>query len=167
MALSFRDATLADLPLIVDIYNSTIAGRMVTADLEPVSADSRLPWFHAHTPDRRPLWMVENEQGDILGWVSFQDFYGREAYNGTAEISIYLAPAARGKGVGKEALHYCIRNAPRFGIKTLLGFVFAHNEPSLKLFYQQGFEAWANMPNIAVLDGIERSLVILGKRIAP
>jgi phosphinothricin acetyltransferase len=48
----------------------------------------------------------------------------------------------------------------------LLGFIFAHNEPSLKLFKQLGFEQWAMLPDVAELDGIERSLVILGKRIA-
>jgi phosphinothricin acetyltransferase len=48
----------------------------------------------------------------------------------------------------------------------LLGFVFSHNEPSLKLFRHFGFEDWASLPNIAMLDGEERGLSILGKRIA-
>src|SRR5215211_7254148 len=100
--LSFRDATIEDLPLIVEIYNSTIAGRMVTADLEPVTVENRLPWFYEHTPGRRPLWVIEKEQQEIAGWVSFQDFYGRQAYNATAEISIYIHPSCRGKGLGKE-----------------------------------------------------------------
>ena len=63
-------------------------------------------------------------------------------------------------------LEYSITKAPEFGIKTILGFIFSHNEPSLKLFKHFGFEDWGNYPNIATLDGIERSLTILGKRIA-
>jgi phosphinothricin acetyltransferase len=47
-----------------------------------------------------------------------------------------------------------------------LGFIFSHNDPSLKLFQKFGFEEWANLPNIAKLDNDERGLKILGKRIA-
>jgi L-amino acid N-acyltransferase YncA len=53
------------------------------------------------------------------------------------------------------------------GIKTLMGYIFKHNEPSLRLFRDHGFEDWALLPNIAVLDGIKRSVVILGKRLIP
>jgi L-amino acid N-acyltransferase YncA len=164
-AMRFCDATLDDLKDIVDIYNSTISSRMVTADTEPVSAADRLNWFHEHSPDKRPLWLVE-EQGRTIGWVSFQSFYGRPAYAATAEISIYLHPAARGQGLGKKVLEHSILQSGSLGIKTLLGYIFAHNEPSLRLFRGFGFQDWALLPNIAVLDGIERSLVIVGKRIA-
>jgi hypothetical protein len=75
-----------------------------------------------------------------------------------------LDPAQRGKGFGKEVLGYSISKVKEFGVKTLLGFIFAHNEPSLKLFGYFGFEVWAKLPNIATLDGVERSLQILGKR---
>ena len=51
--LTYRNATLEDLPTIVDIYNSTIASRMVTADTEPVSAESRIQWFKEHSPEKK------------------------------------------------------------------------------------------------------------------
>jgi phosphinothricin acetyltransferase len=126
-----------------------------------------MDWFYEHTPDKRPLWVIEDEQSQMMGWVSFQDFYGRIAYNATAEISIYIDEAYQRKGIGKRALQYSIDHCERLHIKTLLGFVFAHNEPSLNLFYQMGFEDWALLPNIANLDGIERSLKIVGKRVHP
>jgi L-amino acid N-acyltransferase YncA len=160
----FRDATIIDLPKIVSIYNTTIASRMVTADTEAVSVESRRKWFDEHSPERRPLWMV-TVGGQDIGWVSFQSFYGRPAYDGTVEISIYLDPIARGKGLGKMILDEAMRRCPQLRIKTLLGFIFAHNEPSLKLFKNAGFIEWANLPNIAELDGVERSLIILGKRL--
>jgi L-amino acid N-acyltransferase YncA len=163
--LTYRDATIDDLAAIVAIYNSTIPSRMVTADTEPVSVESRMAWFKEHDPATRPLWVVENEEKQMIGWVSFQSFYGRPAYAATAEISIYMDPSYRGKGFGKQVLAYSIDHAKEFGIHTLLGFIFAHNEPSLKLFRQMGFEDWATLPDIAVLDGIERSLKIVGKRI--
>ena len=164
--LKYRDANNTDLARIVEIYNATIASRMVTADTEPVSLDSKQRWFDEHSPDKRPLWVIEKEQQQMIGWVSFQSFYGRPAYDATVEISIYLDASQRGKGLGRQILEYCIDKAPGFGIKTLLGFIFSHNEPSLKLFRQLGFEDWALLPNIAVLDGQERGLNILGKRIA-
>jgi L-amino acid N-acyltransferase YncA len=163
--LFYRDATKDDLPKIVDIYNSTIASRMVTADTEAVSIESRQKWFEEHNPVKRPLWIVENETGIMIGWVSLQSFYGRPAYDATAEISIYLAAEQRGKGLGKEILQYCLDNLSKYGIKTLLGFIFSHNEPSLKLFRYFGFEDWGTLPNIALIDGKERGLKILGKRI--
>jgi L-amino acid N-acyltransferase YncA len=164
--LTYRNAVQDDLARIVEIYNSTVPTRMVTADTEPVSVESRQKWFDGHNSSRRPLWVIENPDNEIIGWVSFQSFYGRPAYEATVEISIYLDTLERGKGFGKEILQYCIDKAPGFGIKTLLGFIFLHNEPSLKLFRNFGFEDWATLPNIAVLDGQERSLKILGKRIA-
>ncbi len=162
--LVYRNAVIDDLKKIVAIYNSTIPSRMVTADTEPVSVESRISWFHEHNINTRPLWVVEDENKQIIGWVSFQYFYGRPAYAATAEISIYLDPSQRGKGLGKEILQYSIEKAKDFKIKTLLGFIFAHNEPSLKLFTQLGFEEWAMLPDIAVLDGVERSLIILGRK---
>jgi phosphinothricin acetyltransferase len=166
-----RIATLQDLPTIVEIYNSTIASREVTADTEPVSVESRLPWFHEHQPERRPLWVIEKADDDsarpeILGWISYSNFYGRPAYSGTAEVSIYIAEAWRGKGIGRYALEEAIAFAPQIQVHTLLGFIFGHNKPSLGLFERFGFETWANFPRVAKLDGIERDLIILGKRVA-
>jgi L-amino acid N-acyltransferase YncA len=170
-AFRHRPATLADLPTIVAIYNSTIASREVTADTEPVSVESRLAWFHEHTPDRRPLWIIEaaGEQSpgaEVLGWISYSNFYGRPAYSGTAEVSIYIAEAWRGKGVGRYCLEQAMAYAPRIAVHTLLGFIFGHNAPSLGLFARFGFEKWAHLPQVANLDGVERDLIILGKRVA-
>jgi hypothetical protein len=92
---TFRDATVGDLPAIVAIYNATIPAGMATADTEPVSVDSRQEWFRQHSPEKRPLWVIEDDTGEIGGWVSFQSFYGRPAYDGTAEISIYIGETQR------------------------------------------------------------------------
>jgi len=168
MSLAYRDATLDDLPAIVAIYNATVPSRQVTADLEPVSVESRHAWFHAHGPQKRPLWVVEDPQqpGRLIGWLSFSDFYGRPAYQRTAEVSIYLDESARGHGLGKQMLAASLAAAPALGIDTVLGFVFGHNEASLRLFRAFGFDAWGTLPRVAVLDGVERDLVILGKRLA-
>jgi L-amino acid N-acyltransferase YncA len=165
MSYTHRLARFEDLPAIVSIYNSTVASRMVTADTEPVTVESRHAWFAEHTPERRPLWVVE-DNGQVIGWLSYSNFYGRPAYSGTAELSIYLHEDARGKGLGRYFLAEAIAFAPKIGVHTLLGFIFGHNTPSLKLFEAFGFERWAHMPRVATLDGVERDLDILGKRVA-
>lgn len=160
-----RLATRADLPGIVDIYNSTVPSRMVTADTEPVSVASREAWFDAHLPERRPLWVCEAADGRMAGWVSFSDFYGRPAYGATAEVSIYLDEAFRGQGLGRFLLEQAIAHAPKVGVTTLLGFIFGHNAPSLALFERHGFTRWGDLARVAILDGVERDLIIVGRRL--
>ena len=117
MKIKFINAQQNDLQKIVSTYNSTIASRVVTADLEPVTVNSKQVWFDAHTPDKRPLWLVliENE---YVGWMSFNSFYGRPAYDGTVEVSIYLEESARGKGLGKICLEKAFEVCPELNIKT-------------------------------------------------
>lgn len=161
---TIEDAELKDLERIVEIYNSTIPSRIVTADLEPVTVESKRIWFDEHTANLRPLWVMKINN-EIVAWLSFQSFYGRSAYNSTAEISIYISQEKRSQGIGSIFLEKAIQEAPRFNINTLLGFVFAHNEPSLALLKKYGFEQWGYLPRVAILDNIERDLVISGRRI--
>ena|ERR1039458_3864535 len=163
--MEVRDAEAADLPAIVDIYNATIASRMVTADTEPVSVESRRAWFEQHSPARRPLWAVL-EGGRVIGWLSYSSFYGRPAYDRTCEISIYLAPEYQRCGLGSDLLRRAIEHAPAIGVSTLLGFIFAHNTPSLRLVEKHGFARWGYLPRVAILDGVERDLAIVGRRVA-
>ncbi len=161
-----RDATEADLPSITQIYNATIPGRMVTADTEPVSVESRVPWFRAHNPQSRPLWVVV-DGGTVCGWLSLNSFYGRPAYYTTAEVSVYVAESHRGRGIGRGLIERIVEQAPRCQVRTLLGFIWAHNTPSLALFQKLGFKQWGHLPRVAILDQAERDLVILGRRVAP
>ncbi|PLZ33393.1 N-acetyltransferase [Fischerella thermalis WC558] len=159
-----RHATEADLPKVVAIYNAAVPGRMATADLEPVSLESCRTWFSARSPSKNPLWVIEVE-GVVAGWLSLQSFYGRPAYHATAEVSIYIAPKYHRHGLGKQLLSQAINQSPNLGIKNLLGFIFAHNHPSLQLFNKFGFQNWGYLPKVAELDGVERDLVIMGRHI--
>ena len=157
-----RGAIRSDLPQIVEIYNSTIASRIVTADTEPASVESRVHWFEEHTPNRRPLWVVE-DAGRVAAWLSFSTFYGRPAYAKTAELSVYVHEAFRKRGFASYLLAQALAHAPTFGVDTLLGFIFGHNEPSLALFRRFGFQRWGELPKVALLDGVERDLIIVGR----
>src|ERR1044071_7944081 len=157
-----RDAVEADLPAIVEIYNATVPTRMVTAELEPTTVEARLPWFHEHSPEQYPFWVAELE-GRVIGWLDFKKFLPRCAYRGTAEISVYVDEKFRRRGVGQRLLEQAIARAPSLGITALVGLIFGHNEPSLKLFQRLGFERWGFFPGVAQLDGVERDLVVMGR----
>ncbi len=164
MEIRFIHATKQDLPLIVDTYNSTIPSRLATADLKEVSVESKETWFDAHDEEKRPLWLVLCN-GDYAGWMSFNSFYGRPAYDGTVEVSIYLEEKFRGQGIGKACLKKAIEVTPKYKIHSLLGFIFGHNTSSLHLFYQFGFKNWAVLPEVANMDGVMRDLVIVGLKV--
>jgi L-amino acid N-acyltransferase YncA len=153
-----------DLPQIVGIYNATIPSRLVTADTEPVSVESRVHWFNEHSADFRPLWVTE-VHGHVAGWLSFSSFYGRPAYDKTAEISVYVDEAHRKQGLGSYLLTEALAQAPSLKLDTLLGFIFGHNLASLVLFEKFDFQRWGVLPKVAALDDIERDLVIVGRRI--
>jgi L-amino acid N-acyltransferase YncA len=159
-----RDAAEADLPAVVAIYNAAIRGRISTAQLDPVSVEERLPWFREHSPASHPLWVAEIDE-QIGGWLSFHPFITRCAYRGTAEISVYVNENFRRRGIGRELLERTIVHAPRLKINALVGCIFGHNEPSLRLFERVGFERWGFLPRIARVDDVERDLVMVGRHV--
>jgi phosphinothricin acetyltransferase len=164
--MQIRDADSADLPRIVDIYNAAIPGRMATADTTPVEVEQRRVWFAEHKAGSRPLWVaLQSPRDEIGGWLSFSSFYGRPAYHATAELSVYVAPEFRRAGIASALLDKALAEAPGLELKSLLGFVFAHNLPSVALFKGAGFTAWGHLPRVAELGGVERDLLILGLRI--
>ncbi|QEY23642.1 GNAT family N-acetyltransferase [Neisseria animalis] len=163
MQYVIAEAKQQDLPSIVEIYNSTVASRQSTADLEAVSVADRQAWFDAHG-GKRPLLVLKNQAGEILGWGSFSDYYPRRAYHISAEISIYVRRDMRGVGVGGILLRDMLERAPSLGIRNILAVIFAHNHASLRLFYREGFQEWGRLPQVCDLDGSPADILILGKK---
>ena len=162
-----REATRADLPQIVAIYNASIPGRLATGDLEPVTVEAREAWFAAHNIEKYPLIVAESEAGKIIGWGGLSQFKARAAYRYTAEISIYVAPGHARQGVASAMTDELMRRCPKLEIKSLVALIFGHNEPSVRFFSKRGFKLWGHLPRIAELDGVERDLVIYGFRFGP
>src|SRR5438270_12207867 len=142
-----RDAVEADLPAIVEIYNATVPTRMVTAELEPTTVEARLPWFRDHSPEQYPFWVAESEDR-VIGWLDFKKFQQRSAYRGTAEVSVYVDEELRGRGVGERLLEQAIARARSLGITALVGLIFGHNEPSLKLLQRLVIERCASCAGV-------------------
>lgn len=160
---TIRLAEFKDLTSIVEIYNLSIPGRLATADTEPVTVESRLEWFHSHKGNR-PLFVVE-ENDRIIAFLSFKSFYGRPAYSITAEIGIYIHPEHQKKGLGKILLQKAIDISPELKLENLLGFIFGHNEPSIKLFKNFGFTEWGILKEVGKMDGKYVDLIIFGKKL--
>ncbi|MSQ26183.1 MAG: N-acetyltransferase family protein [Dehalococcoidia bacterium] len=160
-----RHATEADLPAIVTIYNAAIATGQSTADTEPQTVDSRLPWFRDHSRQSRPIWVAQ-AGGAVIGWLSLQSFQGRPGYNITAEVSAYIARGHRRHGVATLLLRHAIAACPALGLRNLLALVFKHNAPSIALFTSLGFQQMGYFPRVAEIGKRERDLVIFGLRLA-
>jgi L-amino acid N-acyltransferase YncA len=162
--MKIRDAVPADLPAIVAIYNAAVATRLSTAQLDPVTVESRREWLNEHSPDRHPFWVMELD-GQVAGWLTVKPFIQRCAYSGTVELSVYVNEKFRRRGVGRSLLEEAIARAGNLEITAMVGLIFAHNEPSLRLFQRAGFERWGLLPRVALLDGIERDLTIMGRHV--
>lgn len=162
--MKIRDAVDSDLPAIIDIYNAAVATRIATAQLEPVTLEERRDWLKEHSPDRHPFWVLEID-GQVAGWLTIKPFIPRCAYEGTVELSVYVDQKFRRHGVARALLEEVISRAALLGINAMVGLIFAHNEPSLRLFEQLGFERWGLLPRIARLDEIERDLAIMGRQV--
>src|SRR5205809_7479901 len=100
--------------------------------------------------------------GRVICWLDFKKFLPRCAYRGTAEISVYVHEKFRRRGVARRLLEEAIVRAPSLGITALVGLIFGHNEPSLKLFERLGFERWGFIPGHARPEVVVRDLVVMG-----
>lgn len=163
MQLHLHPAEISDLAFIVEVYNTVIPGRTVTADLTPKTVEDWTPWFHQHNNTIRPIWILKVDD-KAVGWLSFSDYKARAAYNVTAEISIYIAPEERAKSYGKHFIELALSEIYKRGVKNILAVIYAANTPSVKLFKQLHFEQWGLLPKVCEVEGEYKDVLILGRR---
>ncbi len=161
----FREATEADLPAIVDIYNQSIPAGWSTADTKPITVADRVEWFRKFDPSKRPIWVAEVD-GQVVATSYLSSFYGgRPAYDATAEASIYVATAYHRRGIGRRFKQWVIEQCPRLGVTTLLSMHFDHNQGTRRINESLGFKQLGHLTEIAVVQGHKRGLVISAIRI--
>jgi L-amino acid N-acyltransferase YncA len=166
MDISFRNAADSDLPAIVEIYNQAIELGYATADLSPVSVESRKDWLITHSPDKHPVYVAEHD-GAVVGYYTISPYRpGRMALRFTKEISYYVHQSFRAQGVGTALVKHAIEQCPALEIKTLFAIMLDSNARSIALLQKFRFEQWGHMPNIADFDGAEVGQYYYGLRIS-
>ena len=169
MNANIRIATAGDIPAITEIYNQAIAMQSATADMSPVSIESRHTWLSEHAPNEYPVYVAESQgtiTDGVLGWCSLSPYRpGRAALRATAEISYYVHEDHRRAGVGSELIAHVLEQCPGLGIKALFAILLDINTDSTRILEKFGFEQWGHMPNVADFNGHECGHLYYGRRV--
>lgn len=154
MSLVIRHASATDLPAITRIYNEAVIERIATADTTQRSLEDRAEWFRQFN-DRFPIWVgTHQDTGDeVVAYGVLYQYSPRDGYRYAAENGVYVARAVRGKGYGRVMLKHVVLEARRIGFRYVLAKIFSHNEPSLKLHAELGFNDLGLQKNIVEMDG--------------
>lgn len=144
--MKIRAATEADLPAITDIYNESVRRSTATMDTEPKSLDDRREWLAGHNA-MHPVIVAELE-GEIAGWGCLSPWSDRPAYAGTAETSVYVHAAMRGRGIGNALLAELVRIARVQRLHTLVARIATDNPASIRLHESAGFAHTGTMREV-------------------
>ena len=100
MSVQIRPAVIEDLPALTDLYNHYIVNTATTFDIEPYTLEGRAVWFSQFAPTGRYRLLVAEQDGEILGYACSGQFKPKRAYETSVEVSIYLKPNTKGRGLG-------------------------------------------------------------------
>jgi L-amino acid N-acyltransferase YncA len=153
--------TAGDWPAVSAIYAEGIETRNATFETAVPSWEE---WDAAHLADHRLVARESGSEPQTLGWAALSAYSDRCAYAGVAEVSVYVAKGARGRGVGSTLLDAVVESSESAGIWTLQAGVFPENLASLKLHRSCGFRVVGIRERIGQLDGEWRDVVLLERR---
>lgn len=142
------------------IYEEGIATGNATFQTE---APAWKEWDVAHITNCR---LVAVENNEVLGWAALTAVSGRCVYAGVAEVSVYVATVARGKGLGKLLLHALIAESEKQNLWTLQAGIFPENNASIKMHEACGFRVIGTREKIGKMNGVWRDTVLLERRSA-
>ncbi|HSQ61417.1 MAG TPA: GNAT family N-acetyltransferase [Acidobacteriota bacterium] len=142
------------------IYAEGIATGHATFETAPPSWES---WDREHLAKPR---LVARDAGETLGWAALSPVSGRCVYGGVAEVSVYVAAAARGRGVGRSLLEALVAASEAEGLWTLQAGIFPENQASLAIHRLCGFREVGRRERIGRLGGRWRDVVLLERRSA-
>jgi L-amino acid N-acyltransferase YncA len=153
------DALLpADWPAVRDIYEQGI-DTGTFEELVPTWEE----WDRGHL-----VWprLVARVDGEILGWAALAPYSDRSCYRGVAEVSIYIARRARGRGLGRTLLERVCREADGAQIWTIQAGILAANAPSIALHEKCGFRVVGVREKLARKRGEWSDVVLMERRSA-
>lgn len=148
----------ADWDAVRAIYREGIATGNATFETEAPTWER---WDENHLPAGR---LVARAEAGIVGWVALSPVSRRPVYAGVAEVSVYVAAAARGHGVGRSLLAAVIAASEKQGIWTLQAGIFPENAASLSLFRRAGFRELGIRERIGQHHGVWRTVLLFERR---
>ncbi len=163
-SMEIRSAGTADLPSILAIYNDAVVNTTAIWNDDIVDLDNRRAWLSARESQGYPVF-VAVEDGAVLGYGSYGDFRPFQGYRFTVENSVYVASAARGKGVGARLLEALVAHAGAAGKHVMIAAITAGNEASVRLHAHQGFVEKGRLGEVGFKFGRYLDLVLMEKRL--
>jgi phosphinothricin acetyltransferase len=118
-------------------------------------------WDRSRLPHCR---LVARSGEQVVGWAALSPVSLRPVYAGVAEVSLYVAAAVWGRGIGRALLRALIEESERAGIWTLQGAIFPENAASLALVKRCGFRAVGRRERIGRRDGLWRDTILVERR---
>lgn len=156
-ALGIEELKPQDWEEVRAVYLEGVASGHATFETEAPSWEG---WDKSHLPFAR---LVARE-GSLLGWAALSAVSSRQAYAGVAEVSVYVAEASRGQGVGHALLSSLISESEEHGIWTLQAVMFPENRASVALHLRCGFREVGRRERISKLKGEWRDTILLERR---
>jgi L-amino acid N-acyltransferase YncA len=144
-SITVRDATLADMPAVLAIYNEAVANTTASYDYEPSTLAEREALFTQRVKDGLPYLVACDEKKEVLGFASYGLYRPRPGWRFACEHSVYVAAQARGQGVASLLMVPLMAHARAKGFHNMVGVVDAANEASLKLHAKHGFTTFGVM----------------------
>jgi L-amino acid N-acyltransferase YncA len=153
-----RDLRPADWPEVAAIYEAGIRTGDATFETEVRSWEA---WDAAHLAEHR---LVAVADAAVAAWAALSPVSDRCVYGGVAENSIYVAPEAQGRGVGRALLTRLVEDAERAGIWTIQTGIFPENEASIALHRRCGFRIVGTRERLGRHHGVWRDVLLLERR---
>jgi L-amino acid N-acyltransferase YncA len=147
-----------DWPAVKAIYETGIASGNATFETEAPSWER---WDSSHLPQQR---LVAERDGSVLGWAALTPVSDRCCYAGVADVSVYVAPEAQGRGVGRALLERLVADSEAGGIWTLQAGIFPENLASVALHQRCGFRVVGRRERLGQLHGEWRDVLLLERR---
>ena len=145
-------------PRVRAIYLEGIATGNATFETDAPSWED---WDRGHLPVCRVVAMLDDQ---VMAWAALSPVSRRQAYAGVAEVSVYVAAAARGRGLGSTLLRALIDMSEAAGIWTLQASVIPENQATLRLHARAGFRVIGRRERIAMHHGRWRDTLLLERR---
>jgi L-amino acid N-acyltransferase YncA len=147
-----RQATDADLPAILAIYNHAVEQTTAVFEYRAHTLDMRREWFRAKQAASLPVF-VASEGDRVLGFATYGPFRAWPAYKYSVELSVYVDVGARRRGIGTELVRAVIDDTRARELRVVMAGITADNDVSLRLHERLGFREVAHIPQVGYKFG--------------